>query len=100
MRIGINGARSFARIHESNLKKQGLLPLTFSDPNDYERVRERDTNSLKNLKGLFPGKQIECNLHHSDGTEEKLYLNHSFGESQIEWFKKGSAMNLFHTNQT
>ena len=93
-------ARSFARIHESNLKKQGLLPLTFSDPNDYERVRESDTISLHNLKGLSPGKQIECKLHHSDGTEEKLYLNHSFGESQIEWFKRGSAMNLFHTNQT
>jgi aconitate hydratase len=77
-----------------------LLPLTFSDPNDYEHVRESDAISLKGLKELSPGTKIECKLHHSDGTEEKLYLNHSFGESQIEWFKKGSAMNLFQTNQT
>ena len=92
-------ARSFARIHESNLKKQGLLPLTFPDPADYERIREDDRVSLVDLKELAPGKPVECRLHHSDGTTETLQLNHSFGESQIEWFKAGSALNLFHTGR-
>ena len=89
-------ARSFARIHETNLKKQGLLPLTFSDRADYDRIREDDRISLVGLGNLGPGRPVECIVHHSDGTTETLSLNHSFGESQVEWFRVGSALNLFH----
>ena len=86
--------RSFARIHESNLKKQGLLPLTFEDPADYDRVQESDRVSLVGLKGLAPGKPVTCHLHHADGTRETMQLRHSFNGPQIEWFKAGSALNL------
>jgi len=89
-------ARSFARIHESNLKKQGLLALTFQAPADYDRVREDDRVTLLDLSSLAPGKPVECVLKHADGTSEKLLLSHSFGASQLEWFRKGSALNLFH----
>ena len=88
--------RSFARIHESNLKKQGLLPLTFEDPADYDRVRQDDRVSLTGLSALAAGKPVTCTLHHSDGTVEALSLGHSFSAAQIEWFKAGSALNLFH----
>jgi aconitate hydratase len=89
-------ARSFARIHESNLKKQGLLALTFDDPTDYDAIREDDRISLVGLNNLAAGKPVECIVRHSDGTSQTLWLNHSYGESQIEWFKRGSALNLFH----
>ena len=89
-------ARSFARIHESNLKKQGLLPLTFQDPADYDRVREDDRISLTGLSDLAPGVPVSCTIHHSDGATEEIGLDHSFGTAQIEWFKAGSALNLFH----
>jgi aconitate hydratase len=89
-------ARSFARIHETNLKKQGLLALTFSDPADYDKVREDDRVSLVGLSELAPGKPVRCILHHADGTSEELALKHSFGPAQLEWFKVGSALNLFH----
>ncbi len=89
-------ARSFARIHETNLKKQGLLPLTFSNLDDYDRIREDDRLSLTGLKDLAADKPVACTVRHSDGTTETLSLNHSFGESQIEWFRVGSALNLFH----
>ena len=89
-------ARSFARIHETNLKKQGLLPLTFSDTADYDSIREDDRICLVGLKKLAPGEPVKCVVHHSDGTETTLSLNHSFGESQIQWFRAGSALNLFH----
>ncbi len=88
--------RSFARIHESNLKKQGLLALTFQSPADYDRIREDDRISLVGLKGLAPGKPVECRVKHADGTTETLRLNHSFSGPQLEWFRKGSALNLFH----
>ncbi len=91
-------ARSFARIHETNLKKQGLLALTFSDSGDYDRVREDDRVSLLDLGSLAPGHPVRCVLHHSDGAEEELLLDHSFGQAQIEWFRVGSALNLFHKN--
>ncbi|UTW52097.1 aconitate hydratase [bacterium SCSIO 12827] len=87
-------ARSFARIHETNLKKQGLLALTFSDPADYDRVGERDRLSLLNLTALAPGKPVECRLRRPDGTEDTLWLNHTYTASQIEWFRAGSALNL------
>ena len=89
-------ARSFARIHETNLKKQGLLPLTFSDPADYDRIREDDRISLVELKDLAAGKPVKCIVQHSDGSSETLNLNHSIGESQIEWFRIGGALNMFH----
>jgi len=88
--------RSFARIHESNLKKQGLLALTFQSPAEYDRIREDDRLSLVGLGGLAPGKPVECRVKHADGTMETLKLNHSFSGPQLEWFRKGSALNLFH----
>jgi aconitate hydratase len=89
-------ARSFARIHESNLKKQGLLALTFRDPADYDRLREDDRVSLVGLNDMAPGKPVECRIAHADGTSETIQLNHTFGASQLEWFRRGSALNLFH----
>ncbi|MCI0748655.1 MAG: aconitate hydratase [Verrucomicrobia subdivision 3 bacterium] len=90
-------ARAFARIHESNLKKQGLLALTFQDPADYDRIREDDRISLVGLAEMAPGKPVECRIRHADGTTETLQLCHSFGASQLEWFRAGSALNLFHS---
>ncbi|TKC92500.1 aconitate hydratase [Trinickia terrae] len=89
-------ARSFARIHESNLKKQGLLALTFADPADYERVRADDRIDLPGLSALAPGKEVECRLMHADGKEETLWLKHTYSAAQLEWFRAGSALNLFH----
>jgi aconitate hydratase len=93
-------ARSFARIHESNLKKQGLLALTFQDPADYDRIRADDRLSLVGLQEMAPGQPVECRIKHSDGTSETLWLNHTFSASQLEWFRKGSALNLFHTRRS
>ena len=89
-------ARSFARIHETNLKKQGLLALTFSNPGDYDRIREDDRINLTGLADLAPDKPVACTIQHSDGASETLSLNHSFSQPQIEWFRVGSALNLFH----
>jgi aconitate hydratase len=89
-------ARSFARIHESNLKKQGLLALTFQNRADYERIRADDRLSLVGLAEIAPGQPVECRIQHADGTNETLQLNHTFSASQLEWFRKGSALNLFH----
>jgi len=89
-------ARSFARIHETNLKKQGLLALTLAEPQDYDRFREDDRVSLVGLAGLAAGKPVECRIRHADGTTETLWLNHSYSTPQLEWFRKGSALNLFH----
>jgi len=86
-------ARSFARIHESNLKKQGLLALTFADPADYEKVRAGDRVSLLGLAGLAPGRPVECRLDHADGTRETLSLCHSYSAAQLDWFRAGSALN-------
>ena len=88
--------RSFARIHESNLKKQGLLALTFQNPGDYDKIREYDRISLIGLRDMAPGKPVECVVKHADGTSETLRLSHTFAASQLEWFRKGSALNLFH----
>jgi aconitate hydratase len=87
-------ARSFARIHESNLKKQGLLALTFAELADYERIRELDRLSLVGLARLAPGAPVECVVRHADGTCESLRLHHSYTTSQIAWFRAGSALNL------
>lgn len=85
--------KSFARIHETNLKKQGLLPLTFNDPSDYDKVRPDDRISIVGLDCFVPGKALTCVLRHSDGSCESFKLDHSFNETQIEWFKAGSALN-------
>jgi aconitate hydratase len=87
-------ARSFARIHESNLKKQGLLALTFQSPADYDRIREDDRLGLVGLAALAPGKPVECRVRHADGTTETLLLNHTFSGSQLDWFRGGSALNV------
>ena len=89
-------ARSFARIHESNLKKQGVLALTLPELSDYDRFREDDRVSLVGLAGMAAGKPVECRIRHADGSSETLWLNHSYSTSQLEWFRKGSALNLFH----
>jgi len=86
-------ARSFARIHETNLKKQGLLALTFVDPADYERIGASARVDIVNLGDLAPGKPVECRVHHPDGTAEVLALKHSYSESQLAWFRTGSALN-------
>jgi len=93
-------ARSFARIHESNLKKQGLLALTFADEADYERIRGDDRIGLLGLQALAADKPVECRLVHAEGTTEMLRLNHSFNEPQLKWFRAGSALNLLVSNQT
>ena len=87
-------ARSFARIHETNLKKQGMLPLTFADPEDYDRVREGDRISILGLAKLTPGEPLQVVAHHSDGTIDRLACQHSFNQEQIGWFKAGSALNV------
>ena len=86
--------KSLARIHETNLKKQGLLALTFSNPDDYEKILEDDKISLVDLNNLQPGKQVKCIITHNDGNKEEIMLNHSYNQAQIEWFKSGSALNV------
>jgi aconitate hydratase len=86
--------RSFARIHETNLKKQGILPLTFADPSDYEKVREDDRVDIVGLAGLAPGQPVRVRLVHADGSIDEIDTNHTFSPEQIEWFRAGSALNL------
>lgn len=86
--------KSFARIHETNLKKQGMLGLTFATKEDYDKVREDDIVDITGLKDFAPGKQLTMVLNHSDGTKDKIKLNHTYNQQQIEWFKAGSALNL------
>ena len=86
-------ARSFARIHESNLKKQGLLPLTFKDSKDYDLIREDDRISLLRLKDLAPGKPVTVKVHHADGTSVAFEALHTLNIEAVEWFKAGSALN-------
>jgi aconitate hydratase len=86
--------KSFARIHETNLKKQGMLALTFDNKDDYELVREDDVVDVIGLKELAPEKPLEIRLHHQDGTMDTLLANHTLNENQIGWFRAGSALNL------
>ena len=86
-------AKSFARIHETNLKKQGMLALTFADKDDYKKVREEDKISIVGLKEFAPGKPLTAILYHADGTEESFTVNHTYNELQIKWFKAGAALN-------
>jgi len=86
--------KSLARIHETNLKKQGILALTFSNPDDYEKILEDDKISLVGLNNFEPQKQVTCKISHKDGPSDEILLNHSYNESQINWFKAGSALNV------
>lgn len=86
--------KSFARIHETNLKKQGMLGLTFANKDDYDKIQEDDTIDIVGLTSFAPGKQLTMVLHHADGTTDNIKLNHTYNEQQIEWFKAGSALNL------
>lgn len=90
-------ARSFARIHESNLKKQGLLALTFRNPDDYERIREDDRISLPAAINLVPGADVECMIKHADGSQETVKLAHTLSEEHIRWFRAGSALNALNS---
>src|SRR5215472_2793556 len=92
-------ARSFARIHETNLKKQGVLALTFGNPLDYSKIMEDDRISIIGLNSLKPTKPVNCILHHVNGREEVISLLHSYNESQLEWFKAGSALNILHSKK-
>lgn len=86
--------KSFARIHETNLKKQGMLALTFDDPADYDKVQEDDTIDILGLTEFAPNKPLTVVLTHADGTKDEFLVNHTYNEGQIEWFKAGSALNL------
>ncbi|CAF3632713.1 unnamed protein product [Rotaria sordida] len=89
--------KSFARIHETNLKKQGLLALTFDNPDDYDKIKPDDKISLIGLNKLAPNEPVECRIKHSNGKTETIKLNHTLNESQIGWFKAGSALNAMRT---
>jgi aconitate hydratase len=89
--------KSFARIHETNLKKQGILALTFSNPDDYDKIQEDDKISLLGLNNLEPEKPVACVLFHNDGSKDEISLEHSYNNSQIEWFKAGSALNVLRS---
>ena len=86
--------KSFARIHETNLKKQGMLALTFADKNDYEKIQEDDNIDILGLTDFTPGKPLTMVLHHNDGSKDEITVNHSYNAQQIEWFKAGAALNI------
>ncbi len=86
--------KSFARIHETNLKKQGVLALTFANPKDYDKIQETDKVSLINLKDLAPGKPVTMVIKHADGSTENVELKHTYNAEQLKWFRAGSALNL------
>jgi aconitate hydratase len=90
--------KSFARIHETNLKKQGMLALTFADKNDYEKIQEDDTIDILGLTEFTPGKQLQLVLHHNSGDHEIIKVNHTYNAQQIEWFKAGGALNIIRSN--
>nr|AIF20817.1 putative aconitate hydratase (ACO, acnA) [uncultured marine group II/III euryarchaeote KM3_94_C01] len=91
--------KSFARIHETNLKKQGMLGLTFADKSDYDKIQENDTFDFIDLDQLTPGKPLTLHVTHEDGSTTTLICNHTYNQTQIDWFKAGSALNLIRTQQ-
>jgi aconitate hydratase len=101
LNVAVVWAKSFARIHETNLKKQGVLAVTFSCKEDYDKIEEDDTFDIEGLKDFAPGKQLSLIVKHSDGRKEMITVNHSYNEAQIEWFRAGSALNIIRkkTNQ-
>ena len=92
-------ARSFARIHETNLKKQGILALTFENPADYDKIMESDKLNIVNLNNFQSGKPLKCEILHEDGTKDEINLKHSYNNFQIEWFRAGSALNVLRSKQ-
>lgn len=86
--------KSFARIHETNLKKQGMLALTFANKEDYDKIQEDDTIDITGLTSFAPGKPLAITLHHADGSSQIIQANHTYNEQQIEWFKAGAALNI------
>lgn len=91
--------KSFARIHETNLKKQGMLGLTFADKDDYDKIQEDDVIDILGLTTFTPGQPLTLVLHHADGTEDQILANHTYNAQQIEWFKEGGALNIIRKNQ-
>ncbi len=91
--------KSFARIHETNLKKQGILALTFTNASDYDKIRETDRISISGLSEMQPGKQLHAYINHEDGTKEDMLLNHSYNNFQIKWFQAGSALNILRESE-
>ena len=89
--------KSFARIHETNLKKQGMLALTFADKNDYTKIQEDDTMDIIGLKNFKTGIPLSIILHHKDGSSDEFTVNHSYNNNQIEWFKAGGALNIIRS---
>ena len=89
--------KSFARIHETNLKKQGMLGLTFDNESDYDKIKEDDTFNFVDLESFAPGKQLTLEVVHADGSKDNVMLNHTYNAQQIDWFKAGSALNLIKT---
>ncbi|MEO8087076.1 MAG: aconitate hydratase [Bacteroidota bacterium] len=89
--------KSFARIHETNLKKQGMLAITFADKVDYEKVREDDSIDILGLQSFEPGRQLTVVLHHADVSSDEIKVNHTYNENQIEWFKAGGALNIIRS---
>ncbi|SNC66778.1 aconitase [Hymenobacter gelipurpurascens] len=92
--------KSFARIHETNLKKQGMLALTFANKADYDLIEEDDTIDILGLTSFAPGQPLQVRLHHSDGDTDLITVNHTYNEGQIEWFKAGSALNLIRLQES
>jgi len=86
--------KSFARIHETNLKKQGMLALTFDNKADYDKIQENDNIDILGLTEFAPGKSLSLVLKHEDGSSDTITVNHSYNEQQIEWFKAGGALNI------
>jgi aconitate hydratase len=86
--------KSFARIHETNLKKQGMLALTFADKEDYNKIQEDDKIDINGLTSFAPGKSLELVFTHKDGSSDTILVNHTYNEQQIEWFKAGGALNI------
>jgi len=90
--------KSFARIHETNLKKQGMLALTFADKADYDKIQENDTIDILGLTEFAPGQPLQMVLHHDNGTSDTITVNHSYNDQQIEWFKAGGALNIIRAS--
>ena len=94
MNVRVVIVKSFARIHETNLKKQGILALTFNNKKDYNKILEDDKLSIIGLKDFQEGKKLNCKISHLGGVEDIIEVNHTYNTNLIEWFKAGSALNL------
>ena len=94
LNVGAVIVKSFARIHETNLKKQGMLALTFADPADYDKIREDDHVDIRGLAEFAPGRSFDVKVTHQDGSADEFQVNHTYNALQIEWFKAGGALNM------